>query len=238
MKFNLSTKSSWLSLIAFLVLVYLLVVAFQPGKSFRKKFINAGGATGLSVLVTTITGVFVFFYLLETQKIREAEEERSKPYLGFTFEPPKRAPVPEPETHSNPTLNIRNFGQGPAIDVILFFESIPDSLRGQEKFCDYVAVLSSAPSGMSQIASFQDGRIRLESLKGMRIGIGCLDVAKRSFVWIYSIEGRVPDFHRIEFRKTEKPGTFDWSLFEGTLFACQAENRKLSPGEKAEPTSR
>jgi len=137
-----------------------------------------GGPQGVTALVTYLTAVLIWYYLVEARRLRLAGDVRDEPFLVLTF---------EPSGHNNlPTVFVRNLGAGMAVNVNLIWHALgqvpPQSIK------THVAVISPYPPGRTVGATLPSGAT-VQSVVGARVEIRCSERPGRarpshSWIWI------------------------------------------------------
>jgi hypothetical protein len=135
-----------------------------------------GGAAGITALLTFLTAVLIWYYLVETRRLRVAGDIRDEPFLVLTF---------EPNHNGMPTVFLRNLGRGMAVNVNLVWHALgqvpPQSIK------THVAVVSPHPD--KTVAATLSPGATVQSVVGARVEIRCSERPGRarpahSWTWI------------------------------------------------------
>lgn len=124
-----------------------------PMSDFAKAI---GGASGVAALATSLTGIAVFYYLVETSRLRSETEAQRKPFVVPQWEEnvlPESLVADLGPEFVDAEIVLRNVGGGPAIGVVIEWRGIPKASAGLHN----VAVLSGA-TGAAQILGGIGGR--------------------------------------------------------------------------------
>lgn len=185
--------------------VLLVVSVWVQGNAFLNGHLSHGGAAGLQALVTTLTGLAVVYYLIETRRLREAAERQiaimEQDRWPLIFPGFSREPLYEGQLGS--VLWAKNVGGGPAVEVhiIGLTTSQPMAMPGQ------VSLISVVSPGGVPVTLIEWGKeARTEEIRQdvakMKLQVRCRDqTGSRRFLWVW--EG-----HR------DWPGFFELRQFE------------------------
>jgi len=157
--------------------------------------LQSGGASGIAALVYYLTGIVVFYYFLETKKLRSATEKGQEPFLGLTFDRDGRM-------HENrPTIYLRNFGHGAAVNVDLKWTEHDGVL--EDYLVHELSAVSPSPAGQAIVAFRKHNP---DEVKHVRAQITCADVTdpKKSanYQWEWEKTADAKEFRLLAWSKT------------------------------------
>ena len=152
----------------------------------------------LTVAISYATCMLVWYYLVETSRLRRASQEslqetrrlrqvaerEREPFVVIRFD--ARAPLPDPSPNAipgsirpRPALFAVNLGAGPAVGVQI--QGLPQWMR------TLIPAISSAPNGVALLG--EASGMTVDMLQGMRATVRCTDPSRPgevpySWTWI------------------------------------------------------
>jgi len=143
---------------------------------------GASFISSMNTVVTFLTGILIWYYLVETRRLRLGNDARNEPFLVLTFD--------LNGFNGLPTIFLRNLGGGVAVNVNLRWLNYGGIPRRCVK--TYVGAISPAPEGQTVVGVLPAGST-VNSIQGTRVEIRCGErpgYARPSHCWRWVGEAR------------------------------------------------